>query len=206
MNRISQYLVYPIVRFFNIFFFDVEFKNPDGFKPIIGKPAIIIANHISFYDSFLLRLNSDWTSLNVHFMGVTKFNAIPMRILWYIGVVPLVYFLFGVFIVVPGRGLEKNLEAPRNILLKSKSKAQVFIFPEGSVNRTGTLKPFKLGSATLASMTGVPILPISFKEIYESGKRKKILITLGEVVSFAQETNPAEINGQLEGKVRQMLS
>ena len=214
MNRISQYLVYPVVRFFNIFFFDVEFRNPDGFKPIIGKPAVIVANHIAFYDSFLLRLNKYWTSLDVHFMGVTRFNALPLRILWNIGIIPLVFFLFGVFIVIPGRGLEKNLEAPRKLLQKGK---HVFIFPEGSMNVTGVLKPFKIGAATLISMTNMPAFPISYKVTYESdqlcgivkvcksNKRKKIIVTLGEVMNFPQGTSPEEINRQLEERVKEML-
>jgi len=203
MNRISQYLVYPIVRFISILFFDVEFENFDGFVPIIGKPAIIIANHISFYDSFLLRLNRHWTSLDVYFMGVTHFNALYMRILWYTGIVPVVFFLFGVFTVIPGRGLDKNLEAPRKLLGKGK---HIFIFPEGSMNNTGKLKPFKIGTATLASMTGISVLPISYKKVFEVGKRRKIIITLGEIMNFAQGMSPEIINDQLEDRVRQMLA
>jgi len=203
MNRISQYLVYPIVRFFNIFFFDVEFKNPEGFKPIIGKPALIIANHISYYDSFLLRLNHYSVGLSLYFMGAKKFKSPYMRFMWITGIVPVVYKLFGVFLVYPGLGIEKNLEMPRRILSKNN---QIFIFPEGSVNKTGILKPFKLGSATLSSMTSAPVLPVSYREVCESGKRRKIMITLGEVMNFTPGMNPEEINKQLEDRVRQMLS
>ena len=202
MNRISQYLVYPIVRFFTLFFITVEFRNPDGFKPIIGKPAIIVANHISFYDSFLLRLNQYWTSLDVHFMGVTRFNALHMRVLWYTGIIPVIFYLFGVFVVIPGRGLAKNLETPRKLLEKGK---HVFIFPEGSMNSSGTLMPFKIGAATLASIANKPVMPISYKSIRESGKRKKIIVTLGEVMNFAEGSTPESINGQLEEKVKEML-
>ena len=205
MNRISQYLVYPIVRFFTLFFITVEFRNPDGFKPIIGKPAIIVANHISFYDSFLLRLNQYWTSLDVHFMGVTRFNALHMRVLWYTGIIPVVFYCFGVFVVIPGRGLEKNLEAPRKLLRNGK---HVFIFPEGSMNvsKDMQLQPFKIGAATLASLTSKPVMPISYKVIREAGKRKKILVTLGEVMNFAEGSTPEAINSQLEERVRGMLA
>ncbi len=203
MNRISQYLVYPIVWLFSTLSFEVEFRNPDGFVPIIGKPAIIVANHISFYDSFLLRLNPHWTSLSVYFMGVTRFNAWQMRLLHHIGIIPLVYALFGVFVVVPGRGLEKNLEAPRNILAEGN---HIFIFPEGSVNITGTLlNPFKKGAATLAVMTSVPVLPIGFKAIHEAGRKKRIIITLGETVIFPVGTDYGEATKKLEDAVRVLL-
>ncbi len=204
MNRISQYLVYPIVRFFNIFFLTVEFKNPEGFVPIIGKPALIVANHITFYDSFLLRLNRHWTSLNVHFMGVTRFNALHMRILWFTGIIPVIFYFFGVFTVIPGRGLQKNLETPHKIL-KRGGNIHVFIFPEGSMNTTGVLRPFKLGAATLATLAQVPVLPISYKEIREKGKRKKIIITLGEVMDFPPEMTPEVVNKQLEERISEML-
>ncbi|MDD5165339.1 MAG: lysophospholipid acyltransferase family protein [Candidatus Pacebacteria bacterium] len=203
MNRISQYLCFPIVWFFSKLFFTVEFRNPDGMATIVGKPAIIIANHISFYDSFLLRLNRHWTSLDVHFMGVTRFNALHMRILWYTGIIPVIFYFFGVFVVIPGRGLDKNLEAPQKLLAKGK---HVFIFPEGSMNITGNLKPFKVGAATLASKTGMPVLPISYKVIRESGQRKKILITMGEVMNVIQGTNPEEVNRTMEAKVKEMLA
>jgi 1-acyl-sn-glycerol-3-phosphate acyltransferase len=202
--------VYPIIRFLSLFFITVEFRNPDGMAKIVGKPAVIIANHIAPYDSFLLRLNKHWTSLSVFFMGVTRFNALHMRILWYTGIIPVIFFLFGVFVVVPGRGLEKNLEAPRDILAKGGNR-QVFIFPEGSMNTTGVLKPFKAGAATLISMTGVPVLPISYKVIRTTGirtkiTRQKIIITIGEVMDFVQGTDPLVINQQLEGRVVEMLA
>lgn len=203
MNRISQYLVYPVVWLLSKPFFTVEFRNPDGFKQIIGTPAIIIANHISFYDHFLLRLNPDWTKLDVFFMGVTRFNHLYMKIMWYSGIVPLVFFFFGVFIVVPGRGLAKNLEKPTKLLGKGK---HVFIFPEGSMSEDGTLRPFKLGAATLASMTAQPVLPISYKIVREQGMKKKIVVTLGEVMRFDQSQDPMAINAALESRVKEMLA
>ncbi len=203
MNRISQYLVYPIVWLCSKPFFDVEFKNPDNFKQIIGKPAIILANHIAYYDSFLLRLNPDWIKLDVFFMGVTRFNSPVMRVLWYSGIVPIIFFLFGVFIVIPGRGLANNLEAPERLLKRGK---HVFIFPEGSVNKTGSLRPFKIGSATLLSMTGVPVVPILFKRLSEKGKREKVIVTLGDIISFTQSQNPDEINTVLQNKMAVMFN
>jgi 1-acyl-sn-glycerol-3-phosphate acyltransferase len=127
-----------------------------------------------------------------------------MRVLWYTGIIPVVFYCFGVFVVIPGRGLEKNLEAPRKLLENGK---HVFIFPEGSMNvsKDMQLQPFKIGAATLASLTSKPVMPISYKVIRESGKRKKILVTLGEVMNFAEGSTPESINSQLEERVRGML-
>ena len=107
------------------------------------------------------------------------------------------------FIVIPGRGLANNLEAPERLLKRGK---HVFIFPEGSVNKTGSLRPFKIGSATLLSMTGVPVVPILFKRLSEKGKREKVIVTLGDIISFTQSQNPDEINTVLQNKMAVMFN
>jgi 1-acyl-sn-glycerol-3-phosphate acyltransferase len=204
MNRIFQYLVYPIVRFFTLFFITVEFRNPDGFKQIIGKPAIIVANHISYYDTFLLRLNPySVQGLSLFFMGVRSFNARYMRFLWSTGLVPFVYKLFGVFLVYPGQGLEKNLETPRKLLARQN---QILIFPEGSVNRTGTLRPFKKGAAVLASTMDISVLPISYKRVITSDRREKVIVTIGEVMKFEIGADIESVNTQLQDRLRSMLT
>ena len=203
MNRISQYLVYPIVRFFSCIFLKVEFKNPEGLRPIVGKPAVIVANHISFYDSFLLRLNGESVGLSLYFMGVKSFNSPHMRFLWTIGIVPLVYKLFGVFLVYPGQGLQKNLEAPKQLLAQGN---QVFIFPEGSVNDSGTLKPFKKGAAALAVAMNAPVLPIAFKEESSTGRRKKVVITIGQPMQFPAGTSVETANAEMEARMKEMLA
>jgi 1-acyl-sn-glycerol-3-phosphate acyltransferase len=204
MNRVSQYLVYPIVRFFTLFFITVEFRNPDGFKQIIGKPAIIVANHIAYYDTFLLRLNPySVRGTSLFFMGVKSFNARYMRFLWTIGLVPLIYKIFGVFLVYPGQGLDKNLETPRKILAE---KNQILIFPEGSVNISDTLRPFKKGAAVLASTMDIMVLPISYKRAPIAGKRKKVIVTIGEAMKFQIGTPIDIVNSQLQERINMMLA
>lgn len=204
MNRIFQYLVYPIVWLCTKPFFDVEFRNPEGLKQIVGRPAIVVANHIAYYDTFLLRLNPySVRGLSLYFMGVKSFNASYMRYLWNAGIVPIVYRLFGVFIVYPGKGLEKNLETPRRILSKNN---QILIFPEGSVNRTGILRPFKKGAAVLASTMDILVLPVSYKEVIIPCKRKKIVITIGDVINFANGSSVESVNLELQQKIQTMLS
>ncbi|HTK32933.1 MAG TPA: lysophospholipid acyltransferase family protein [Candidatus Paceibacterota bacterium] len=203
MNRISQYLVYPIVWFFSKLFLTVEFNNPEGLSAITGKPAIIVANHISFYDSFLLRLNPRSVDLSLYFMGLKSFDSFNMRFLWMTGLVPLVYKLFGVFLVYPGQGIEKNLEMPRKIL---SSNNQIFIFPEGSVNPNDELMPFKKGAATLATTLDVIVLPIAYKKVLEEGKKKKVIITIGETMRFAPGTSIEAANIEMQETIRTMLA
>ena len=181
MGTISQFIIFPAVWILcKLFFIKVEFRHENNFEKIVDKPSIIIANHISLYDSFLLRFSVHWKSMRVYFMGVTKFNSPHMRFLEKIGFISIVYQLFGVFTVTPGLGLEKNLAVPQKILEEGNV---VFIFPEGNINTTKTLLPFKHGAAALAVKSGVPVLPIGFRDIKkEIGK--KIIISIGEPVTF----------------------
>ena len=203
MATIGQYLIFPVVWILSkIFLCEVVFHGEEHFRDMAGKPAILIANHISLYDSFLLRLSSHWKRLHVYFMGVTKFNIPQMQWLWNIGIIPIVYKLFGVFTVIPGKGLDKNLMVPKAILSRGDA---VFIFPEGSINTSGTLMPFKKGAAVLAISTGVPIIPIGFRVINKS-TRRSIIISIGEPITFSSDSDSDVVSRQLEVRIGELVT
>ena len=202
MHKIAQYLSYPIIRGLSRLYFIVEFENPEKLALAHKKPVIIIANHISYFDTFLLRLNSHSVGLSLHFMGARQFRSPVMQVLWWIGFIPLVYILFGVFVVVKGRGLEKNLEKPVTFISRNE---QVFIFPEGSVNRTGVLSPFKVGAATLASRTGAFVLPIGYKRIAGDGTKDRIHITIGDMIEVQKGEDVSELNQKLFSAVQKIV-
>jgi 1-acyl-sn-glycerol-3-phosphate acyltransferase len=176
MARFFQFISYPFIWGFARLFLSVEFKNADGLKKAPKGPLIIVANHVAVYDSFLIRLVTGWNNLPIRFMGVTKFDIPFLQRLWKIGVIPLAYYLFGVFEIVIGRGLDRNLDTPRRILGEG---GVILIYPEGSINRTNALMPFKRGATVLAATTGTPILPLSFCEVNEPGKRVRVIISVG---------------------------
>lgn len=203
MGTIAQYLIFPIVWILSkIFFIQVVFDGEENFSYIVDKPAIIIANHISFYDSFLLRLSVYWKKFRVYFMGVRKFNSATLQFLNFIGLIPIVYYLFGVFTVTPGLGLDRNLDVFKRILSQNSA---VFIFPEGSINTKTTLVPFKRGAAVLAIQTGVSVLPVGFYR-EKLGGRDKIKISIGNPMVFKQSDSVDEVNKQLQDSVAKLAS
>lgn len=203
MATLGQYFIFPLVWILSkLFLGDVVFKGEEHLDSMAHKPVIIIANHISSYDSFLLRLSRYWKHLHVYFMGVTKFESKKLQFLSDIGIIPLVYKLFGVFTVIPGLGLEKNLKIPKILLAKNNG---VFIFPEGYINRSEELLPFKKGAAVLAIATGAQILPIGFRDMRRKGKTK-VIITIGEPVSFPKGTNVGEATEKLQDIIFQILA
>ena len=156
--RVCQCAAFPIVWFVSNAFIPTTVHGHERLGEATG-PTLDLANHVAFYDSFLLRLATRWKTLPIRFMGVTSFRRPHLRILKSLGLVHAAYLLFGVFTIVPGRGLEKNTEIAKAILLNG---GRVLIYPEGSINTTGGLLPFKQGAAVLALATGANVVPIAF--------------------------------------------
>lgn len=178
--RITQYITWPFFLLFFNSFLDVRIKGREKFKKIKG-PFIIISNHVAYYDSFLFRLilGPITPHLPLRFMAATKFERKTINFLSSIGVIDFIYSLFGVFTVVPGLGIEKNIEKAKEII---KIGGNVVIFPEGRVSKNGQIGPFKKGAAALKKATGAIVIPISFKLGKCNILRKRININVGEEI------------------------
>ncbi|MET1030482.1 lysophospholipid acyltransferase family protein [Domibacillus tundrae] len=72
------------------------------------------------------------------------------------------------------RDAVKMLRTGAAILEKGHS---LFIFPEGTRNKGGELKPFKTGAFRMAKDAGVPIVPVAIKgtaDVFENNSGKKL--------------------------------
>src|SRR3989344_914518 len=188
---VTQFLSWPFTFLVFYIFFNLKINGRENLQKL-KPPFIIISNHISFYDSFVFRLILDpfTTKLPLRFMGVRKFDRFYLNILAQLGIVDIVYALFGVFVVEPGKGMDKNLEEARRII---KSGGNVVIYPEGSIVNGGKIDEFKLGAAVLARETSAPVLPISLR----LGKKKffntEFVINIGESIKINNNIPPIEI-------------
>ena len=129
--RISQFLTWPIAFLYFHFLYRVNIHGRENLKK--GEdPFIIIVNHISFADSFLFRLILGFSTphLPLRFMAVRRFSWRWLNFLADIGVIDFIYGIFGVFVVVPGLGIEKNLEEAKRIIGR---KGNIVIYPEGKI-------------------------------------------------------------------------
>lgn len=152
--------------FFRIFF-DFKIYNKEKVKNLSG-PLLIISNHRYFLDSFALGAALPFTSklYPLRIMGETKkFRGSAMEFLRKIGVIKLVYFLFGVLPAIRGQELEISLAKPLQILNKGEV---VFLHPEGRVIKEKEIGQFKRGASFLANQTKVDILPV----VFEIGRKK----------------------------------
>ncbi len=203
--RGTQFLTWPIAFVLFRLVFSIKISGQQNFVKAT-KPFILISNHIAFYDSFMLRLALGlWSRhLPLRFMAVKEFNFWGLNFLSYIGVIDLVYALFGVFIVTPGAGIEKNLETARDIIT---SGGNVVIYPEGDIVRLpNTIAPFRRGAAVLAKHTDAAIVPLSFRISGRCGAlglfRRKFYINIGEAFTASSALSESETTALFYEKVK----
>jgi len=189
--KINQFLSWPIVfLYFNIFF-KLKIKNAENLQKI-SSPFIIISNHVSTYDSFIFRLvlGIRGKNLPLRFMAVNKFDYWYLNLLSKLFIIDLIYLLFGVFIVVKGRGINKNLEEAIRII---NNNGNVVIYPEGSIIKTEGISDFKRGAAMLAKQTRVPVIPVMMN-VSKGGFRREFKVNVDEIIKVDYDLSVEEIN------------
>jgi len=146
---------YKIIRNIAVFIFKIIYK-----PTIINKEAIpsngkmlLVGNHIYAIDCILL-------------MATTK------RQIFFIGKKELLKFPFGFLLpkigMIPVDRKNKNNHEALNVARETLNKEQLIqIFPEGKVNKTNELLPFKMGTVKMAYDTNCDILPFTITGKYK---------------------------------------
>lgn len=197
--KFTQFLTWPFLYVvFNIFF-KISIRGQDVFERT-ENPFIIIANHTSFYDSFLFRLilGLFTNHLPLRFMAVNSFESSTMNLLAKIGLVDFVYSLFGVFTVTPGLGIDRNLKKAKHIISLG---GNIVIYPEGRIIRDGIIGPFKNGSAVLYKETNVDVIPVSIKKMKNGYFRPQIFINVGNRIEISKTRSVEEITKQFRNTI-----
>jgi 1-acyl-sn-glycerol-3-phosphate acyltransferase len=188
--RISQFLTWPIAFVYFHILYRLKINGRKNLKKVT-RPFIIIVNHFNFADSFLFRLILGFSTphLPLRFMAVNRFNWHWLNFLADIGVISFIYGIFGVFIVVPGRGIQKNLEEAKRLIGR---KQNIVIYPEGKIVIDHVIAPFKSGAAVLAIETGTPVLPISLRLNGRKLFRRQLTVNIGEPIKVSMNAIPDE--------------
>jgi len=118
-------------------------------------PAILIANHYTWIDAFLLMLIPRRTVKAIAWAG--NFEGKFAR--WFAGFAGVILLSGGPKSIIRGiREAQKTL-ADGDLIL---------IFPEGGLSRTGQIQSFKPGVLKIAEGTGAPVIPIYLDQMWGS--------------------------------------
>jgi 1-acyl-sn-glycerol-3-phosphate acyltransferase len=115
------------------------------------KPHIIVANHASYLDGFIVTAALD---IPIHFIVKGELARIaPVRILLQ---------RFGVEFVDRFNG-HRGASDVRRITLKSQNGQTIVFFPEGTFTTFEGLQPFRMGAFVTAARAHVPVTPVAIR-------------------------------------------
>jgi 1-acyl-sn-glycerol-3-phosphate acyltransferase len=147
----------------------------------LDRPLIVVANHLSWYDVFVL---AGFFPGRSRFVAKDELRKIP---------------LFGAAWETCGhvrvnRG--DRAEAVRSLNEAGdrihRERLNVIVFPEGTRSPDGSLLPFKKGAFVLALQTGVPILPVGISGSRDVMAKGSFRIRPGEIVVRVGEPIPVD--------------
>jgi 1-acyl-sn-glycerol-3-phosphate acyltransferase len=154
------------ILMYSVFLFP-EHKGID--KGYVPYPAIYVANHVSFLDLFIsgsvLPGNPRGVELKAHFSKpiygwfITRFGEIPID--------------------PTNRTSIKNSFQEAENILKNRTRSILFM-PEGHRTKTGNIEKFRYGAFYLSRSSGIPIVPIVYKGLFERNNSTNILIKPGK--------------------------
>ena len=181
-------------------YFQVRVEGRDSVPADGG--CIIVANHASFLDPFLI---AAYVPRKIHYvMYAIYYHARPLH--WYC---KRTY-------CIPIKKDGKDISALKQALRVLKSNEILGIFPEGERSYTGQLGPGAPGAALIAMKARVPILPVGIQGAYEAFPRgstfprPRHLITVRYGVPFRidehiEQTKYQKNNNELQQQVTNLI-
>lgn len=115
-------------------------------------PGIIVVNHLSFFDTYLLSL------LPVFDINICL-RSWPFRMFWY-----SFFMRTADYLNMEDSSWEEIVAAAEKVKQKEH---YMIIFPEGHRSRTGKLRRFYSGAFKLATELNLPVLPLCVTGTYE---------------------------------------
>ncbi|MGH7727180.1 MAG: lysophospholipid acyltransferase family protein [Vulcanimicrobiaceae bacterium] len=137
-----------------------------------SEAMIVVANHVSYFDPPLLGAAMPRP---VAYLAKRELFSIPV-----LG--PTIRTL-GAFPIDRSRG---DLGAFRRALGALEAGLALGIFPEGTRNREGRVRP-QLGSAMLAFRTGVPVVPAYLAGTRDLRRSRQVAVAFGEPFAFGNK-------------------
>ncbi len=137
------------------------FIKAKGFKGITNEPSLILFNHISDYDAWVL-----------YKLMHGKYALVGKKALLKINVIGSLSSSIGTLYASDVKE-ENIMMVDQAVNYITKQQTSVVIAPEGTRNFTGEIRPFKHGGFNIAIRSKCPISLVAFKNMQEATKKKR---------------------------------
>ncbi len=202
-------MAYPISKFIVLPVFKLWLRKADGLKNIPrDEPFIMAANHASYYETLLL------PCIIVQVLN-KKMHALVNERYWDS---PIANFFLDLWECIPVYlGKEENLKGKNGAAFQSalrylKNGEIMMIFPEGRRSSDGKLQKAYSGTAKLALLSKVPVLPIGVigsSKVLPKGKIfprfARCEVKIGKPMYFKKYYNKKINNQILEGATKDIM-
>ncbi len=192
-------MVFKLVRLIlNFIFFVCLGLKVEGRENIPDKGAIIVApNHKSYWDPPVI--GTAVSNRIIHYMAKEELFKNP--------IFGWVIRQFGTFPVKRGT---VDRQAVRQAVRELKSGNPLGIFPEGTRIKREGLGRFHSGMASLALMTGTPVVPVAVIGTMDLPKKNgPLAVLIGKPIEVKKERptdeKVAELNDIVKGEIQKMM-
>jgi 1-acyl-sn-glycerol-3-phosphate acyltransferase len=160
----------------------------EGLEHVPHGPVIFAPNHPSYLDGVLLFYLVNWRlRRHIHFF--------TWKLWWSWVYIPMVHG------ITLGGAVAKGVKS-------LKRGHSLGIFPEGGRTFGRRSLPFKTGAATVALLTGRPIVPVSIVYLRQKAMRWKAIVRFGKPIRVKKcnsERVPLALRQQLTNRVRKEI-
>lgn len=151
MAKNKQYLIHPFFKFVALLVRPRVIVQSAG--PILKRPVLIIANHVSHWDGIIVIAQFTTTEIR----AITPIHTITANRFLFGHPLGWILRKLGCFPARPHANQPHGLQAARDIASQGSS---LLFFPQGGiVGKQGRKKPYS-GAAVIANETGIPVLPL----------------------------------------------
>lgn len=156
-----------------------------------NRPVIVVGNHSSYFDIPIVFLT---LGRSIGFFAKKELTYIPFLNFW----MKEVHCIF-----VDRKSSKAGVEIQER-LKTAKEQIRVFIFPEGTRSKDGSVRPFKSGAFRFAAELGATIVPIYIKgsrsvwESRENSDRVSVCATVLEPVDVRELSAGHPVNPKTE--------
>lgn len=152
--------------------------------------ALVIANHLGFYDPVYLQYAIPYR--RHHFVCLQKFFDGPL------------WWMFKAFLCIPIDKENVSIKTFKDIVAHLKCNELVSLFPEGQVEvADGQMSPFKSGMILMALQSQKPIVPVFIHK--RSAFYRRLVMCIGEPIDPAALCGGARPTMQEINRAAQVL-